>query len=191
MATDGAENNYHSAGGATEGPTKLTLGDLNNARPAEPKVETPAPAAESRTDTVDDKLRSGIYSQQEVPAEARPNRSEIDVAFSQPSAYDRFDQTQLAHVMQEFGDLELIYSDSAAPAGATEARIDTVAAQSHEAIHTGDEADDHDGSDSYNGDRETQEAFARLNTVVSRDSQIPDHLLQTLDRLSRQETKSA
>jgi hypothetical protein len=147
---------------------------------------------------VDEKLRSGIYSQNDAVVENRPGAEGFNVRFDQDSLkFDKSDPSQFANVMREFGDLEIVdlgMSDSKAAAvlsGKAEVAEPTSATTDDSHLDHGGDDEESDEGHSYNGDRETQEAFARLATVVSRDSQIPDHLLQTLDRLNRQNSRSA
>jgi hypothetical protein len=186
MVSDGAESNYHSVSGGSQGSAGI-FGDLDPTTATATDSTATSTAADNST-SVDDKLRVGIYSQQDVTAEARPSAAPVDVGFSAPSQFaERFDQTQLAMVMRQFGNLEftnMASLDADMPHG----RMDDEMTE-HEAAFEVAEAERSEAS--YNGDRDTQEAFARVGTVVSRDSQIPERLLQTLDRLNRRETMSA
>lgn len=201
MATERADSNYHSSSGASQGPGSLTLGDVERAS-AEPKLDTsPAAGADSQPNTVDDKLRSGIYSQNDAVSENRATPSGFDVSFDRNLKLDKTDPGKLANIMSEFGDLEIVDLglSSAKAAAVLDNKGDATAPKradardAHQDSHDSHERhdayeDDDDGEDSqYNGDKETQEALARLGTVVPRDSQIPDQLLQTLDRLNRRQ----
>lgn len=201
MATERADSNYHSSSGASQSPGSLTLGDVQR-NSADPKLDTtPAAGGESQPSTVDEKLRSGIYSQNDAVSENRVMPSGFDVSFDQNLKLDKTDPGKLANIMREFGDLEIVdLGLSGAKVSAVLDNKGDVGVQSttgardlrtagHDGHDGHDDRDDaEDGEDSqYNGDKETQEALARLGTVVSRDSQIPDQLLQTLDRLNRRQ----
>jgi len=191
MATDGGENTYHNAGGSTQ-----TAGTFSMA-----EVDTTTPASSEESAISDEKLRVGLFSQPDTASDTRQGAS-LDVGFTKPinAFVEKFDQAQLATVMKEFGDCTIV--DLIGDTGKAKAANDTKTSP-HEAQHAQevaqhdeasdgyDEDDDDDEVETYAGDRETQEALARVGTVVSRDSQIPDRLLQTLDRLNRRETMSA
>ncbi|MBX3150267.1 hypothetical protein KF728_08985 [Candidatus Obscuribacterales bacterium] len=200
MATERADSNYHSSGGATQGAGSLTLGDIEHSSHETKQEGVPVAETDSQPNSVDDKLRSGIYSQNDVIAENRSTTDGFDIRFDQNNLrVDKSDPSQFANIMREFGDLEIVdlgLSDSKVAAvlndkGDAGASKGAYAGDGH--LDHSEHGDDDYGEEthSYNGDRETQEAFARLATVVSRDSQIPDHLLQTLDRLNRQSSMSA
>lgn len=188
MATDCGENNYHSGVGTGEGPSKLVLGDLQDqSKPDGASADRPISGADQPS-TVDDKLRSGIYSQRDLPSEARDSATGLGFGdFTAPAGVLRLDQSQIA--LSQLPELEIV--DLAQTDLKSDASVGTAAQADISSVS--DEADDEDDDhfDSYNGDRDTQEALARLNSVLSRDSEIPDQLLQTLDRLNRQETQSA
>lgn len=191
MATDGGENNYHSGVGTGEGPSKLVLGDLQDqSKPSGASADSPISGADQQT-TLDDKLRSGIYSQRDLPSEARESATGLGFGdFNAPAGVLRLDQSQIA--LSQLPELEIV--DLAQTNLKSDASVGAAAQNDVSSISDGaDDEDDEDDDqfESYNGDRDTQEALARLNSVLSRDSEIPDQLLQTLDRLNRQETQSA
>lgn len=188
MATDGGENNYHSGVGTGEGPSKLVLGDLQDqSKPSGASADSPISGADQQT-TLDDKLRSGIYSQRDLPSEARESATGLGFGdFNAPAGVLRLDQSQIA--LSQLPELEIV--DLAQTNLKSDASVGAAAQNDVSSISDGADDEDDDQFESYNGDRDTQEALARLNSVLSRDSEIPDQLLQTLDRLNRQETQSA
>lgn len=180
MASDSIENNYHNAG-SSQGKGKFGVDDIDS-----------TPAGTEQSAVSDEKLRMGLF-RPETDQSARPIASSIDVGFSSPQARfaDRLDQTQLANVMQEFPTVTFVDfgGEEISLAGKdTKSHGDnSKVADSHY-----EDDDDDEGGDSYGygGAKETQEAVARLATQVSRDSQIPERLWQTLDRLNRQAPES-
>lgn len=185
MTTESAENNYHIPSGASQMPDKLSLADITPGGDSDSSADRTDAAADSgATNSTDDMLRQGIYSQQDTTTTVRSDATDFNVGrATAPSNFERFDQTQLATVMKEFGDLTLIEGSDGAP---SEGSVNT-ALRAHEASFEVAAANEADGGQDDMADapddRDTQEAFARLATLTPKDSQIMDRLHQTWDRL--------
>ncbi|MDZ4835188.1 MAG: hypothetical protein SGJ27_15535 [Candidatus Melainabacteria bacterium] len=185
MASDGAETNYHISGGAPKGPDKLSLADLNTGS------DSTLAAPETEQLSSDDNLRQGIYSQSAEKATGTPTDTRGDgfEIANYKTSFEKYDLTNISSMMKEFGGLELIISDP--PTQLAEGSGDNLAAKAK--ANAQELGDSDDPSDTYNGTRETQDAIARVASALSRDSDVADRLMTTLDRLTRQkpDTKTA
>lgn len=187
MTTEGAENNYHSSSASSKMPEKISLADITPGGAADNSDSNLAADTDAGSTSTDDMLRQGIYSQPDNANSVRSDATDLNVARTgTPSKFDRLflDQTQLATVMKEFGELTLTEGPQG---GMSEGSVST-ALKAHEAsfefaVVDGAGGGNDDVSDAP-ADRDTQEAFARLAVVTPGDSEIMDRMHQTWDRLS-------
>ncbi len=187
MTAEDAEKKYNTPGGQFDVPEKLSLGDFDKTQKslgADSANENQAGNEGAIIDGLFEKNDTKIASPSPVaesvetstPAD-RAEQPKLDLA-------SRLDPTKPMALLKLFGDLIITHE---ANTQMPDTRLDTVAKV---ALDTSADDDNIDSIDTYNGNEKTQEAFASVAKVVPRDSEIPDRLLQTLDRLNRQTPNS-
>lgn len=182
MTAEDAEKKYNTPGGQFDVPEKLSLGDFDKSQKA---LGTDSGNGEHPAE--EGAIIDGLFEKSDNKVGSRAPVAE-SVENPTPSAGDqsgqpkldlasRLDPTKPMALLKLFGDLIITHE---ANTQMPDTRLDNVAKAKPDAG-----ADD-ENIDTYNGNEKTQEAFASVAKVVPRDSEIPDRLLQTLDRLNRQ-----
>lgn len=185
MAAEGAENKYNAAQGGHDVPEKLSLGDFDKTHhtgaDADPTMlgaglEQHDPQRDAMVKKTDGAVASTAGGETVATPEPAPTAAETETK-SEPKLdlASRLDPTKPMALLKLFGDLIITHE---ANTQMPDTRTDLAKAKA--------DAGDDEHSETYNGNEKTQEAFASVAKVVPRDSEIPDRLLQTLDRLSRQ-----
>lgn len=183
MTAEGAGNKYTTPGGQFDVPHKLSHGDSDKSQPAGSDADAADTAAGH--DDENDSLIDGLF--ETTDNSVAPTTTGAEVVATLPAKAEteeepkldlasRLDPTKPRALLKLFGDLIITHE---ATTQMPDTRADVAKAKA-------DAGGNEDHSETYNGNEKTQEAFARVVKVVQRDSEIPDRLLQTLDRLNRQ-----
>lgn len=184
MTAEGAENKYNTPGGQFDVPDKLSLGDFDKKHQTAGADDSLAKSDSSGDEP--DSIIDGLYEKGDstptplatTDLVATPDAETTPAAITEPKLdlASRLDPTKPMALLKLFGDLIITHE---ANTQMPDTRLDPATAKV-------DAVADEDHFDTYNGNEKTQEALASVGKVVPRDSEIPDRLLQTLDRLNRQ-----